>query len=101
MTIWRVGMLAVCVDAGPMKTLGGLPEVSNPEHIANLRQGGIYRVTHICRGRTDSTYVGIGDINKRAGGWEARFRPLVSEDDDNALVERIKRCKPARQPVEA
>lgn len=100
MTIWRAGMLAVCVDDGPPKTLGGRLEADR-EYIANLKKGEIYRISHVVVGNFDPSFVGLGDINKRAGGCSTRFRPLNDAEDDASLIARIKRCKPARKPVEA
>lgn len=90
---FHVGQLVVCVDAGPMKNLGGYREVTNPVWVENLRTGRIYRITHIVRGSHNPSYIGIGDSQQKAGGVSERFRPLVSDEDDAELIARIKACR--------
>lgn len=90
MTIWRVGMLAVCV-ADPVH---GGPSA--------LKIRGIYRINRVV---TDSRgNVGLGLVGFMANGWRgcyyaSRFRPLIDQADDTALIARIKNCTPQREVV--
>lgn len=88
MTDWQIGDLALCVDDGPLKDLGGYSE-TNPRYVANLRSGAIYTITHICRGNYDPSFVGIGDASKLAGGWEKRFVKVTPDEPDEFDIEVI------------
>lgn len=87
---WKVGDLAVCVDDSPPRMIGGLIETKR-EYVERLRKGEIYRVTHIARGKTVDC-IGLGDINKRAGGECTRFRPILPAEP--AFTEAMRSLRP-------
>lgn len=98
MTIWRAGMLAVCVDATPSPVWGS----------CGLVERKIYRVVgidcvrpHSLFGEGLCIFVEGATIQRRVGHHTARFRPLNDAEDDAELIARIKNCKPARKPVRA
>lgn len=81
---WQIGDLALCVDAGPLKYIDGLPEARR-EYVEALVAGRLYKVTHISKGRTCDC-IGLGDANYRAGGVSTRFRkirPLTDEERED------------------
>jgi hypothetical protein len=91
---WQIGDLMLCVDAGPMKIIGGLEEAED-EAIGNLREGRIYRVDRIRTGLTVDC-IGLVDLTERAGGVSTRFRKIrpdeheACEDEFITLLNRSK-----------
>lgn len=97
MTVWRPGMLAVCVDDSPAAT-------SAPITPLVLRKVYRFREVRWCVNRaTGMSGYGlyISDENFRyGGGWDAdRFRPLNDDLPRAELIARIKQCKPQSLPV--
>ena len=92
---WKVGDLALCIDDGPVKIIGGCPEVEE-EYVANLNCGSIYKISQITKGRTTNV-IGIADMSKRAGGIESRFvkiTPQESDEFDREVIDLL-----IREPV--
>lgn len=93
MTIWKAGMLAVCVDDAWDEPCPEMPT-----------QGSIYRVRHVVgpgRFGVPSGYLGL--IVERCGAWAwnaARFRPVVSDDQpcEEDFRTLLNRFKPAKAP---
>lgn len=93
MTIWKAGMLAVCVHMKPRcsNAYGGLER---------LKKGAIYRVTYVTRdfGEICLGFDSVRSDSPDGSFWAARFRPLNDAEQDESLIAKIKNCKPARTP---
>lgn len=82
---WQVGDLALCVDDGPPRMIGGLIEAKR-EYVEALRRGRIYTVTHIAFGKTVDC-IGLGDIHQKAGGVSSRFIKVMPSEADVEDIE--------------
>ncbi len=101
MTIWKAGMLAVCVRGGPRDKDEVTGLYAGPDGFV-LAAKSIYRVKKIIAAVDGSGRVGLLLEGMPGSGWFSdRFRPLNDAEQDADLIAKIKRYKPARQPVEA
>ena len=112
MTVWRVGMLAVCVDASPRDEH---VEYYGRADYCSLEEGAVYTVLGVqppelegepewgitveAIPRTSPDF--YETVEDPWGGlhmpWGAsRFRPAVTISDEEALIARIKNCTPQR-----
>ena len=86
MTQWRAGMKAVCVDA----------RIVNRGHPMALAERQIYTVVEVVSDICPTFGEGIGlhlaevDCPTQSGFFSDRFRPLIDQPDDQAMIARIK-----------
>lgn len=84
MTVWKAGMLVVCVDASKTHSAN--------TSAALLKIGNLYRVHGVAP--WGSLWLDGLTSNDPRGTFAAfRFRPLIDQADDTALIARIKACK--------
>lgn len=97
MTVWKVGMLAVCVDASFW---------GRYQH--NLVEGHVYRVlrvyglqAHPLHGQTRGLDLGGAQTTSPMGFCAQRFRPAVQDDQacEEEFITLLKRSKPAKAPA--
>lgn len=95
MADWKVGDLALCVDAGPLRDVcGDGGQETNPKYVANLKKGAFYTVTQVVVCNCGRGHVGIGDEYQLAGGYAARFikiTPEKADDFDRETIELMNR----------
>lgn len=95
MTIWKAGMLAVCVKRGAWRQAipGRGPTGKRPafREVLRVSKAGAHPVT----GAPCLWFDGFDS----AGFYQRRFRPLIDQQDDLDLIAKIKACKPKRAPV--
>jgi hypothetical protein len=88
----RAGDLVICVDAQPIAGL-----TTNFAFVAKLKQGRVYTVLKAYSRALDIK----GLVHPTCAYATSRFRKLNDGEDDDALIERIKRCQPAGRKVQA
>lgn len=92
MTIWKAGMLAVCVNVDRLRT-GNIVGTAGER----FRIGQIYRVRGVSiHPKHFGEVLYLHGDDKCAAS--IRFRPLNDAEQDADLIAKIKRCKPARIP---
>lgn len=90
---WKPGDHAVCIDDGPIRTIGGWPEVRPEEAFAiqNLRRGRVYRISRLIPVMMGGfTAIICGD--ERVGGCTDRFRKI--EPAETIFTEAMRNLKP-------
>lgn len=103
MTIWKSGMLAVCVDDGPVKEFCNLPEVRPGEVylVENLKAGKTYQVDRVY---SDNHGVGLLALRMKepAAGVSQRFRPAALDDKsaDEQFTRQLDDIIKGRVPAE-
>jgi hypothetical protein len=99
MTVWKAGMLAVCVRGGPndFDAQSGLFAGPYGEMLVERK---VYRVIRVLAALDGTGRIGLYVDESHDAGWFAdRFRPLIDQQDDLDLIAKIKACKPRRAPV--
>lgn len=96
MTIWKAGMLAVCVDRETHDCGAECDCIYDGAKTPPLNS--VRRVVRVTQEWDCLAYPFVLHFDDGLCGWAERFRPLIDEPDNAEIIAQIKAAKPARIP---
>lgn len=105
MTVWRVGMEAVCIHEGRWHNVASGQITQHP-----IDKGDVFAVIGVTKRPSDQTTFWKRTFGKRSVYLRFKSFPLTwfeaeafrpAQKNSSEIIARIKACRPARQPVEA